>query len=133
MKDLNATPRGQRLHIALFGGRNVGKSSLINALTGQEVAVVAGGGPLPENIRDYRLIIHCGACMFNRREMLSRLVQARGAGVPIVNYGVLIAHLHGVLRRSLSPFPAALAALDAGPEAPAADAMAASSGGTAGE
>ncbi|MGQ9497138.1 MAG: [FeFe] hydrogenase H-cluster maturation GTPase HydF [Desulfotomaculales bacterium] len=74
--------------------------------------VVAGGGPLPENLKDYNLIVHCGACMLNRREMLSRIMQAREAGVPIVNYGVLMAHIHGVLRRALSPFPAALAVLD---------------------
>lgn len=74
--------------------------------------VVAGGGPLPENLRDYNLVVHCGACMLNRREMLSRIVQAREAGVPIVNYGVLMAHIHGVLRRALSPFPAAVAVLD---------------------
>lgn len=74
--------------------------------------VTAGGGPLPENLGDYNLIVHCGACMLNRREMLSRIMQAREAGVPIVNYGVLMAHIHGVLRRALSPFPAALALLD---------------------
>ncbi|MEW6726637.1 MAG: [FeFe] hydrogenase H-cluster maturation GTPase HydF [Bacillota bacterium] len=72
--------------------------------------VAAGGGPLPENLGDYKLIVHCGACMLNRRQMLSRIMQARDAGVPIVNYGVLMAHIHGVLRRALSPFPAALAA-----------------------
>ncbi len=73
---------------------------------------VAGGGALPENLGDYKLIVHCGACMLNRRQMLHRLMQAREAGVPIVNYGVLLAHVQGVLRRALSPFPAALAILD---------------------
>ncbi|NPV70217.1 MAG: [FeFe] hydrogenase H-cluster maturation GTPase HydF [Firmicutes bacterium] len=73
--------------------------------------VVSGGGGLPQNLRDYRLIVHCGACMLNRREMLYRLLQARNAGVPIVNYGILMAHMHGVLCRALSPFPAALAIL----------------------
>lgn len=77
---------------------------------GQEIFfdVVAGGGKLPNNIRDYKIIVHCGACMLNRREMLSRILQAREARVPIVNYGVLLAHVHGVLKRALSPFPAAL-------------------------
>jgi len=74
--------------------------------------VASGGSTLPENLRDYRLIVHCGACMLNRREMLYRIMQAREAGVPIVNYGVLIAHLHGVLKRALSPFPQALAVLE---------------------
>ena len=76
--------------------------------------VVSGGGPLPTNLRDYNLVVHCGACMLNRKEMLYRLLQARTAGVPIVNYGVLMAYMHGVLRRSLSPFPSALAILDEG-------------------
>lgn len=74
--------------------------------------VVAGSGPLPENLGDYKLIVHCGACMLNRKEMLSRLMQARRAGVPIVNYGVIMAHMHGVLRRALSPFPALQALLE---------------------
>ncbi|MGB9803067.1 [FeFe] hydrogenase H-cluster maturation GTPase HydF [Desulfofundulus sp.] len=74
--------------------------------------VASGGSTLPENLRDYRLIVHCGACMLNRREMLYRIMQAREAGVPIVNYGVLMAHIHGVLKRALSPFPQALAVLD---------------------
>jgi [FeFe] hydrogenase H-cluster maturation GTPase HydF len=74
--------------------------------------VASGGSTLPENLRDYKLIVHCGACMLNRREMLYRIMQAREAGVPIVNYGVLIAHLHGVLKRALSPFPQALAVLE---------------------
>jgi [FeFe] hydrogenase H-cluster maturation GTPase HydF len=78
--------------------------------------VVAGGGPLPDDLAAYRLIVHCGGCMLNRREMLSRLMQAREAGVPVVNYGVLMAHMHGVLRRALSPFPAALAVLGEDPE-----------------
>lgn len=70
--------------------------------------VIAGGGQLPGNLKDYKLIVHCGACMLNRREMLSRLLQAREAGVPIVNYGVLLAYVHGVLKRALSPFPGVL-------------------------
>ncbi|HHV62018.1 MAG TPA: [FeFe] hydrogenase H-cluster maturation GTPase HydF [Firmicutes bacterium] len=73
--------------------------------------VVSGGNMLPDNLSDYKLVVHCGACMLNRKEMLSRIMQAQEAGVPIVNYGVLMAHIHGVLRRALSPFPAALAAL----------------------
>ncbi|MBE0466444.1 MAG: [FeFe] hydrogenase H-cluster maturation GTPase HydF [Candidatus Desulforudis sp.] len=83
--------------------------------------VVAGGGPLPANLPDYKLIIHCGACMLNRREMLSRIMQAREADVPVVNYGILLAHLHGVLRRALSAFPEALAVLEREPEAHDAD------------
>ncbi|GAB6183756.1 [FeFe] hydrogenase H-cluster maturation GTPase HydF [Thermodesulfovibrio hydrogeniphilus] len=70
-----------------------------------QIDVKAGGGPLPEELSQYKLIVHCGACMINRKEMLSRIMQAKRAGVPIVNYGVIMAHIHGVLARALSPFP----------------------------
>lgn len=70
------------------------------------------GGDFPRDLAAYRLIIHCGACMLNRRAMLHRLSVARESGVPIVNYGVLIAHLHGILPRALAPFPAARLILD---------------------
>jgi [FeFe] hydrogenase H-cluster maturation GTPase HydF len=63
------------------------------------------GLELPANLKDYKLIIHCGACMINRKEMLHRLMRAKAAGVPIVNYGVLIAYVHGILKRALAPFP----------------------------
>ncbi len=62
------------------------------------------GTKFPNNINEYKLVIHCGACMINRREMLARIMHVRQAGVPIVNYGVAIAFLHGILRRALSPF-----------------------------
>jgi len=62
------------------------------------------GARFPENLDDYKLIVHCGACMINRREMLSRIMQAQTAGVPIVNYGVCIAYIMGILPRALSPF-----------------------------
>ncbi|MBC9784800.1 [FeFe] hydrogenase H-cluster maturation GTPase HydF [Heliobacterium chlorum] len=63
------------------------------------------GPRFPENIEEFKLIVHCGACTINRREMLSRIMRAQEAGVPIVNYGVCIAHVHGILQRALSPFP----------------------------
>ena len=66
------------------------------------------GGSFPADIKKYQLIVHCGACMLNRREMLYRLAVAREQGVPIVNYGVLIAKIHGILQRALEPFPLAL-------------------------
>lgn len=72
----------------------------------------SSGIELPGNLEQYKLIVHCGACMINRKEMLHRIMQATGAGVPIVNYGVLIAHVHGILKRALSPFPSALRLLD---------------------
>jgi len=69
---------------------------------------VASGRDYPENLKEYKLIIHCGGCMLTRREMLTRIEQAKQAGVPITNYGLAIAVVQGVITRVLSPFPAAL-------------------------
>lgn len=70
------------------------------------------GHELPPDVRDYKLIIHCGACMINRKEMLHRLMVAQQSGVPMVNYGVLIAYVLGILKRALEPFPEALATIN---------------------
>lgn len=69
---------------------------------------VASGRDYPTNLSEYKLIIHCGGCMITRREMLSRIHDARRAGIPITNYGVCISFLQGALERVLEPFPAAL-------------------------
>lgn len=66
------------------------------------------GHDFPEDISGYKIIIHCGACMWNRREMLSRIMKARQARVPITNYGLTIAYSLGIFERALQPFPAAL-------------------------
>jgi [FeFe] hydrogenase H-cluster maturation GTPase HydF len=66
------------------------------------------GHEFPENLSDFKLIIHCGACMWNRREMLSRMMKARMARVPLTNYGLTIAYSLGIFERALQPFPAAL-------------------------
>ncbi len=66
------------------------------------------GHDFPENLSEFKLIIHCGACMWNRREMLSRMMKARMAGVPLTNYGLTIAYSLGIFGRALQPFPAAL-------------------------
>ncbi len=66
------------------------------------------GHDFPDDLSPYRLVIHCGACMMNRREMLTRLVQCRQAGVPMTNYGLTIAYSLGIFERALEPFPAAL-------------------------
>lgn len=63
------------------------------------------GTDFPENIKDYKLIIHCGACMWNRRAMLSRIILAKEAGVPITNYGLTIAYSLGIFERALKPYP----------------------------
>ena len=63
------------------------------------------GGDFPEDLSDIALAVHCGGCMLNDREIQSRVERAAAAGVPMTNYGVAIAQMHGILRRSLSPFP----------------------------
>jgi small GTP-binding protein len=64
----------------------------------------ASGMKYPRDLTQYALIVHCGACMLNRREMHYRIHQAKAAGVPVVNYGVLIAAMQGILERCLEPF-----------------------------
>lgn len=66
------------------------------------------GHDFPDDLSKYKLIIHCGGCMWNRREMLSRMLRASRADVPICNYGLTIAYTLGIFDRALQPFPAAL-------------------------
>jgi [FeFe] hydrogenase H-cluster maturation GTPase HydF len=68
------------------------------------------GKDFPEDLTPYKLIVHCGACVANRRQMLSRLYRAQSQGVPMTNYGLAISYVQGVLPRVLDPFPAARAA-----------------------
>lgn len=72
----------------------------------------ASGVQYPKNISDYAVIVHCGGCMLNRKEMQYRIALAREHGVAITNYGMLIAYTMGILPRALKPFPAAMLALE---------------------
>ena len=72
------------------------------------------GRDFPQDLSPYSLIVHCGNCTGNRREMLSRIHRAREQGVPLTNYGLTIAYSLGILERALAPFPAALEAFRAG-------------------
>ncbi len=63
------------------------------------------GTEFPDDLTSYRLVIHCGACMLNEREMKYRQQCAQDQGIPITNYGISIAYMHGILKRSLKPFP----------------------------
>jgi [FeFe] hydrogenase H-cluster maturation GTPase HydF len=91
-------------HHAIEG--DIGRVKLpawINRHVGGEcVFTTCAGRDYPERLDDYKLIIHCGACMITRREMLTRL--RRAEPLPVTNYGVAIAHLHGHLTRVLEPF-----------------------------
>lgn len=70
------------------------------------------GGDFPDDLSAFKLIVHCGGCMLNEKEMQRRIELARNAGVPIVNYGIAIAQMHSILKRSLEPFPEILEMLD---------------------
>jgi len=62
------------------------------------------GTEFPENLQEYQFVIHCGGCMLNEREMKYRIASAQDAGTPITNYGMLIAHMNGILKRSMELF-----------------------------
>lgn len=81
--------------------------------TGKELHFeTASGTGFPENLRPYSLVLHCGGCMLNEREVQHRMRSAVEQGVPITNYGTAIAFVQGILRRSLSLFPELLRLLD---------------------
>lgn len=73
------------------------------------------GRDFPEDLSRFALVVHCGNCMGNRRELLSRIHRCSRAGVPITNYGLAIAYSLGILERALEPFPAALEVLKSQP------------------
>ncbi|MGI6093411.1 MAG: [FeFe] hydrogenase H-cluster maturation GTPase HydF [Veillonellaceae bacterium] len=78
----------------------------LNQAVGGELSYTwISGGQFPADLQQYKLVVHCGACMITRREMLNRLSVIRKSSVPIVNYGLLIAYLNGILDRALAPFP----------------------------
>ncbi len=70
------------------------------------------GNEFPENLSKYALVIHCGGCMLNKREMQSRAGHASDCDVPMTNYGIAIAQMHGILKRSIELFPDALKELE---------------------
>ncbi len=70
---------------------------------------IVHGQDFPDNLSEYKLIIHCGGCMFTRKTMLARINQTKLFDIPIVNYGVLISYMHGAIPRALQPFDEAVA------------------------
>jgi [FeFe] hydrogenase H-cluster maturation GTPase HydF len=81
---------------------------LTNYVGGKLNFTTVQGLDFPDDLSPYKLVIHCGACMWNRRTMLNRILQCRKADVPITNYGLVIAYSLGIFERALQPFPAAL-------------------------
>jgi len=93
-------------------GEDIGRVKIPRWLTqyvgGKLEFVHYQGHDFPEDLPSYKLVIHCGACTMNRREMINRIRRCNDAGVPITNYGLAIAYSLGIFERALEPFPAAL-------------------------
>lgn len=82
--------------------------AMIKKYTGKDINFkFTSGTEFPENLSEYALVIHCGGCMLNEREMQYRTRQTLDSGIPITNYGVAMAYMNGILKRSLEPFPEA--------------------------
>jgi [FeFe] hydrogenase H-cluster maturation GTPase HydF len=78
----------------------------IRQYTGKDLTFEKHSGhDFPDDLEQYKLIVHCGSCMFNRRAMLSRILHAQSRNVAITNYGIAISYLQGVLKRAVEPFP----------------------------
>ncbi|NUQ63104.1 MAG: [FeFe] hydrogenase H-cluster maturation GTPase HydF [Pirellulales bacterium] len=93
-------------------GEDIGRVKIprwLKQYVGGDLAInTTPGHDFPDDLADYRLVVHCGACMWNRREVLTRMLRCRQAGVPICNYGMTIAYTLGIFDRALEPFPDAL-------------------------
>lgn len=86
---------------------------LIRKYTGKDIIFeFTSGKEFPEELKGYALVIHCGGCMLTEKEMKYRTRQTLDNGIPITNYGIALAHLNGILRRSLMPFPEAVKVLE---------------------
>ena len=85
----------------------------INGYTGKTLSYsFTSGTEFPDDVSQYALVVHCGGCMLNEREMKSRMERCTEQGVPVTNYGIAIAQMHGILKRSLTPFPEVLNLLE---------------------
>ena len=77
----------------------------IQDYVGEELSFsFTSGTEFPQDLSPYKMVVHCGGCMLNEREMKYRIACAKDQGIPITNYGTLIAQLKGILKRSLEPF-----------------------------
>jgi len=78
----------------------------LSSFTGMklEFEVVSGLGKVPGKISDYAMVIQCGGCMITRKQLINRLKPAMDAGIPVTNYGMAIAYMHGIYERAVAPF-----------------------------
>ncbi|RKD28799.1 [FeFe] hydrogenase H-cluster maturation GTPase HydF [Thermohalobacter berrensis] len=87
---------------------DIGREKIPNWLrerTGVDLDITVNAGvDYPEDLTEYNLIVHCGACMFNRKKMMTRIIRARSQNVPITNYGIAIAYMKGMLDRVIEVF-----------------------------
>lgn len=87
---------------------DIGREKLprwLRAMIGASLTTeISTGQDFPKNLSDYALIIHCGGCMFTRKQLMSRIIEAQAAGVPITNYGIAIAQMNGILDRVTEMF-----------------------------
>ena len=78
---------------------------MLGKYTGKDLRFeFSSGGTFPDDLSKYAIVIHCGGCMLNEKEMMSRMMYAKNRNIPVTNYGIAIAHMNGILKRSLSPF-----------------------------
>ena len=114
---IEAAPASKRSRIVCCCGRinlpfgaalSIGTTKITRWLkqyTGKDFDIhTSSGNSFPEDLDTYDLVIHCGGCTLNRREMKNRIARVKDAGVPIVNYGIFIAATQGILKRTLEPF-----------------------------
>jgi hypothetical protein len=85
------------------GSRSPG-GSLISAVNNWNLKWWPDWGKVPGKITDYSMVIQCGACMITRKQLINRLKPAVDAGVPVTNYGMAIAYMHGIYERAVAPF-----------------------------
>lgn len=90
-------------------GEDIGRVKIPRWLTqyvgGELDITVVSGHDFPPDLKSYELVVHCGSCTFNRREVLSRILRCNEAGIPITNYGITMAYALGIFERALAPFP----------------------------
>ena len=85
----------------------------IRNYTGKSVEFsFTSGTEFPESTSEYALVVHCGGCMLNEKEMKHRILRCNESGTPVTNYGIAIAQMHGILKRSVEPFPQILKILE---------------------